>query len=100
MPAMCGRFLLATPAEVIAEAFGLAETVHVDPRYNIAPTQEAAVVRSGGGLRTLSMLRWGLVPRWAKDIAMGNRMVQMVEKLVSGMQVRGYEQEFIDRCVR
>ena len=80
---MCGRFLLTTPADIIAEAFGLAETVHVDPRYNIAPTQEAAVVRSEGDLRRLSMLRWGLVPRWSKDIAIGNRMINARSETVA-----------------
>lgn len=45
------------------------------PRYNIAPTQEAAVVRRSGDARSLSLLRWGLVPFWAKDPGIGNRMI-------------------------
>jgi putative SOS response-associated peptidase YedK len=46
-----------------------------EPRYNIAPTQEVLVVRQGDGRREPSMLRWGLVPSWAKGIASGPPMI-------------------------
>jgi putative SOS response-associated peptidase YedK len=61
---MCGRFTLTLPGEVLAEAFGLDEAPELPPRYNIAPTQEVAVVRRvpPGAPRSLAMLRWGLVP--------------------------------------
>ena len=42
---MCGRFTLATPGEVIAELFSLSEAPRLAPRYNIAPTQDVAIVR-------------------------------------------------------
>ncbi len=47
------------------------------PRYNIAPSQDAPVVRAAddGGARELAMLRWGLIPPWAKEAAIGNRMI-------------------------
>ena len=45
------------------------------PRYNIAPTQPVATVRRNGTSRVLSMMRWGLVPSWASDITMGNRLI-------------------------
>ena len=45
------------------------------PRYNIAPTQPVATVRQTGAKRILSMMRWGLVPSWASDISMGNRLI-------------------------
>ena len=60
MAAMCGRFTLRTPARAFADEFGLSAVPDLRPRYNIAPTQEVAVVRlnpSGG--RELAMLRWG-----------------------------------------
>jgi len=72
---MCGRFVQATPSAVIAEIFGLGEVPELAPRYNIAPTQTAAVVRWRGGRRELAMLRWGLVPSWAKDPSMGARLI-------------------------
>lgn len=66
---MCGRFVLTTPAQVIAEAFGVEPPADLAPRYNVAPGQPVAVVRvtRPGGGRTLDRLRWGLVPSWAKE---------------------------------
>lgn len=45
------------------------------PRYNIAPSQEVAAVRMGAQGRELVMLRWGLVPFWARDAGSGYRMI-------------------------
>jgi putative SOS response-associated peptidase YedK len=85
---MCGRYTLSSPADLIADLFGLVEVPELAPRYNIAPTQEAPVVRvldepvKGGagegaeaGRRRLDLLRWGLVPFWADDPKIGNRMI-------------------------
>jgi putative SOS response-associated peptidase YedK len=76
-PFMCGRFTLKTRPEVLAEHFELTEVPGLEPRYNIAPTQPVAVVRAGseGDGRELSLLRWGLIPFWADDPAIGNRMI-------------------------
>ncbi len=65
---MCGRFTLRTPTHRLAEAFGVRDLPNLPPRYNIAPTQDAAVVRPGpeGEARELAMLRWGLVPSWSE----------------------------------
>ena len=74
---MCGRYTLKAPRDAIAEAFDLADVPQLLPRYNIAPTQPVPVVRpdqpSGG--RGLSLLRWGLIPSWADDPAIGNRLI-------------------------
>jgi putative SOS response-associated peptidase YedK len=72
---MCGRFALYFPVELLAEIFGLSDLPDLVPRYNIAPTQAAAVVRSTGTARSLDLLRWGLVPPWAKDSSAGSRMI-------------------------
>jgi putative SOS response-associated peptidase YedK len=73
---MCGRFTQAAPGEVIAALFELPQTPDLAPRYNIAPTQEVAAVRSAaGGGRELVRLHWGLIPSWAKDRSMGSRMI-------------------------
>ena len=55
------------------------------PRYNIAPTQEVPVVRldSDSGDRKLSLVRWGLVPSWAKDPSIGNRMINARSETVA-----------------
>ncbi|MDY7095550.1 MAG: SOS response-associated peptidase [Acidobacteriota bacterium] len=74
---MCGRYTLTAPSEVIAEVFDVAEvTAELSPRYNIAPTQETAIVGlNHEGKRTLGTMRWGLIPHWAKDPSIGNRLI-------------------------
>ncbi|MEJ2274128.1 MAG: SOS response-associated peptidase family protein, partial [Woeseiaceae bacterium] len=73
---MCGRFAFYSPAEAAAALFGVSTSLDVPPRYNIAPTQDIAAIRNDkAGDRELVMLRWGLVPFWARDPAIGNRMI-------------------------
>lgn len=73
---MCGRFAFYSPSEATAALFGVDGALAVEPRYNIAPTQFIAAVRDNEQQqRELVMLRWGLVPFWAKDPAIGNRMI-------------------------
>ncbi len=65
---MCGRYKLTTPTGVIIEDFKIrAGRLNLEARYNIAPTQSAPVVRNTDAGRTMSMMRWGLIPSWAKD---------------------------------
>jgi putative SOS response-associated peptidase YedK len=74
---MCGRYTLNSHGDEVALLFDLSETIPLPPRYNVAPTQEAAVVRvvAPGEPRRLDFLRWGLIPYWAKEAAIGNRMI-------------------------
>jgi len=73
---MCGRFAFYSPSEATAALFGVNTSIAVEPRYNIAPTQYIAAIRDTDGAgRELAMFRWGLVPYWAKDPAIGNRMI-------------------------
>jgi len=74
---VCGRYTLATPGPRLAEAFeaDAAELRELRPRYNIAPSQDAPVVRSVEGGRRLELRRWGLVPAWSKDPKIGNRLI-------------------------
>jgi putative SOS response-associated peptidase YedK len=73
---MCGRYELHTHPAAIALAFGLPMPPSIVPRYNIAPMQQVPVVRrSQAGLRELVTMRWGLVPRWAKDPSIGAKMI-------------------------
>ncbi len=65
---MCGRYSLTSPPEAIQRLFRLSGPVpNLEPRYNIAPTQEVPVVglKKDGEARGLAMLRWGLVPFWS-----------------------------------
>ncbi len=73
---MCGRYELHTQPAALALAFGVPFPPHMRPRYNIAPMQDVPIVRrKASGERELVEVRWGLVPRWAKDPAIGNRMI-------------------------
>ncbi len=79
---MCGRYTLHhTTAQVVAR-FDVTEVIDATfleverdaPRYNIAPTQPVAVVTENSP-RALEMMRWGLVPSWAKDPSIGSRLL-------------------------
>jgi len=72
---MCGRYTLSTQAERIAEYFELDTPPSLAPRYNIAPSQEVPIVRQVNHHRHLDMVRWGLVPSWAKDLKIGYKMI-------------------------
>ncbi len=73
---MCGRFAFYSPSEATAALFGASASLDVQPRYNIAPSQYVAAIRiDENNVRELTMLRWGLVPFWAKDPSIGNRMI-------------------------
>lgn len=81
---MCGRYTIKTPPAVMAELFevDVPPDLHLIPRQNASPTQDLpAVRRAGGGTgaggsgRELVTLRWGLIPSWADDSAIGNRMI-------------------------
>ena len=80
---MCGRYVLTTPGEVLAQIFETApppeETLAaIVPRYNIAPTQTVPIIRrssTAAATRELAMVQWGLVPHWAKDPGIGNSLI-------------------------
>jgi putative SOS response-associated peptidase YedK len=72
---MCGRFAFYSPAEAAAALFGAETRTEFDASYNLAPTQSIPVVRVAEQGRELVALRWGLVPFWAKDLSIGNRMI-------------------------
>jgi putative SOS response-associated peptidase YedK len=74
---MCGRYLLTVDGEVLVDAFSITTPVDWQPRFNIAPTQSVPIVRAPepDGRRELAKVHWGLIPRWAKEPDIGNRMI-------------------------
>lgn len=73
---MCGRFTLHHDADSIVERFDVLDTViGVEPRYNIAPQQNIPVILAPQNNRILDSFRWGLVPSWAKEAAIGQKMI-------------------------
>jgi len=72
---MCGRYTLSTPPADLIAHFGLDECASYTPRYNIPPGTDIAVIRqSPEGKCVLHLLRWGLVPHWAKDPGIGAKL--------------------------
>ncbi len=81
---MCGRFAFYSPSEATAALFGVETSHAVEPRYNIAPTQFIAAIRNNEENQPeLAMLRWGLVPFWAKDPSIGARMINARSETVA-----------------
>jgi putative SOS response-associated peptidase YedK len=74
---MCGRYVVKTRVSELATMFDLMDVPPLTPRYNVAPTQMVPVVRLNHETkkRELVMLKWGLIPEWAKDAAIGNEMI-------------------------
>jgi len=73
---MCGRFVLENTPEQLMRVYQLSSPPDLSPRYNVAPSQQIAVVRQqNGGDRELVMMQWGLIPSWAKDSAIGYKMI-------------------------
>ncbi|ADE15176.1 protein of unknown function DUF159 [Nitrosococcus halophilus Nc 4] len=64
---MCGRYTLHASLEQLAAHFHLSQTQELTPRFNIAPSQAVPAVRGESSQRELTMLRWGLIPHWAKE---------------------------------
>lgn len=83
---MCGRFVSSQPADQLATYFGAQlvgeAATPADPgdptggaNYNVAPTTSILTVVESGAQRVLDRFRWGLVPFWAKDLKVGNKMI-------------------------
>ncbi len=72
---MCGRYTITINPDTMREELHLADIpAEVQPRYNVAPTQQIAVVRSADE-RKVEMMHWGLIPFWAKDPTIGSRLI-------------------------
>ena len=82
---MCGRYTLTCTPEVIAEAFQLETTPDLLPRYNVAPSQSVVCVRAALPVRNREAvnLRWGLIPAWAGDPAMGVKLINARSETVA-----------------
>ena len=73
---MCGRFTNRFTWKELHERLDLiGAPLNLRPRYNVAPSQDVAVARTSEEGHTLSMLRWGLIPAWAKDAAIGHKLI-------------------------
>ena len=85
---VCGRYRLSRRKQVVEEYFdSVSEEEDWPPRYNIAPTQHVPVIRQNPKDRTreLSLMRWGLVPSWAKDRSAAARMINARSESASSL---------------
>ena len=95
---MCGRYTLKTPNPRLQELFGLQDLPHLVPRFNIAPTQSIFTIRASASVpdvREAVMMRWGLIPFWAKDLAIGNTMINARAETVA--EKPSFREAFIKR---
>ena len=74
---MCGRFRLGKGREALRKHFGADDELDWDPRYNVAPGQDVAAIHQDPVQpnRHISLLRWGLIPFWAKDANTGYKLI-------------------------
>jgi len=72
---MCGRYSLTVNPDELYRLFGIDDKLNLRPRFNVAPTQAAPVVRKTRGERKMDMLRWGLIPSWSKDASIASKLI-------------------------
>jgi putative SOS response-associated peptidase YedK len=80
---MCGRFTQRQPAARLRKEFRVGEAPGVEARYNIAPTQDILGVRQTPDGREMTLLKWGLVPSWAKDTSVGGKLINARSETVA-----------------
>lgn len=82
---MCGRFVTIIPPEELAKIFGLIEAPKLEPRYNVAPTQNVGVIRycDDASHNRFDVLKWGLVPSWSKDLSFGSHLINARSETVA-----------------
>lgn len=82
---MCGRYVASSPPGELARYFGAevrAEQL-LGADYNVTPTREVFTVLQDGDARVLDTSRWGLIPFWAKDAKIGNKMINARSETVA-----------------
>ena len=72
---MCGRYVVKTQIKTIAKMHRVFDAPLFEPRYNVAPTQTVPIVRAKDAGRESALVRWGLIPAWAKDPKIGYRLI-------------------------
>jgi putative SOS response-associated peptidase YedK len=82
---MCGRYRLTAKERYLRDYFGLARDVSWSPRWNIAPTQKVPIIRQDRKepTRSFGLVRWGLIPSWAKDEKTGLKAINAMSETAS-----------------
>lgn len=96
--AVCGRYVLSIHPEILATHFRLGKFCDYPPRWNIPPGTDIPVIRqSPEGRRMLDLLRWGLVPHWAKNTSIGQRLINARAEIVA--KKAAFREAFRRRCL-
>jgi putative SOS response-associated peptidase YedK len=97
---MCGRYVSVSSPTILAERFGVAEVrlEATEPNYNVTPRADVPVVAESQDARVLDVVRWGLIPSWAKDTKIGDRLINARSDkiLTSNAYKRAFERR---RCI-
>ncbi|RZT23344.1 SOS response-associated peptidase [Fictibacillus sp. BK138] len=72
---MCGRYFLYYDKDFIIDAFNIVNEFDYEDRFNIAPTQDVLAVIKGSTGNRAGYMKWGLIPKWAKDPKVGNKLI-------------------------
>ena len=82
---MCGRYRLTAKERYLRDHFGLEGDVSWEPRWNIAPTQKVPIIRQyrKEPKRSFGLVRWGLIPSWAKDEKTGLKAINAMSETAS-----------------
>ena len=96
---MCGRYSILDDIDDLCQRFAcLNPGIESWPRYNVAPSQTVPVVVEDGRMRQIRLMRWGMIPYWAKDAKIGNRLINArIETLAEKPAFRGSLRRF--RCL-
>src|SRR6266404_6195255 len=88
---MCGGYRLTRSQRQLAESFDAYGEVEVSSRFNIAPSPPVIAIRQDPSkpIRTLSTMRWGLIPSWAEDLGMGYKTINARSETVAATQSFG-----------
>jgi putative SOS response-associated peptidase YedK len=88
---MCGRFVVSSPPRYLAAQFDVAEVTvgELEPDYNVTPRATVPIVASRRERRVLGSAQWGLVPSWARDPKMGDRLINARAETVMSSSAYG-----------
>src|SRR5215471_2740191 len=83
---MCGRYRLTAKERYLRDHFGLDDDPSWTPRWNIAPTQQIATIRQHQSepKRSFGLMRWGLIPYWAKEASIGQKTINAMSETAAG----------------
>jgi putative SOS response-associated peptidase YedK len=81
---MCGRFTLFASPDELSAYFRIESSGNIAPRYNICPSQTVpCIIQDDKGKRIIKFFRWGLIPSWADDPTIGNRLINARSETVA-----------------